>query len=66
MTAAVAFAVLAVLVGSGAATHLDQWAVEHAMPLAGVPSTAPTSLESVVPLLARAASIRSASAWPRS
>ncbi len=51
MTAAAAFTMLAVLVGSGAATHLDQWAVEHAMPLAGVPSTAPTSLESVVPLL---------------
>jgi membrane-associated phospholipid phosphatase len=42
---------LAVLVASGAATGLDQWAVEHAMPLAGTPSTAPTTLEGIVPLL---------------
>ena len=30
---------------------LDQWAAEHAMPLAGRPSAPPTSLESIVPLL---------------
>jgi membrane-associated phospholipid phosphatase len=42
---------LAVLVASGAATGLDQWAVEHAMPLAGAPSTAPSTLEGIVPLL---------------
>jgi membrane-associated phospholipid phosphatase len=47
----VAFAALAVLVGTGALTGLDQWAVDHAMPLAGAPSTAPTTLEGVVPLL---------------
>jgi membrane-associated phospholipid phosphatase len=47
----VAFVALAVLVGSGAATHLDQWAVDHAMPFATVPSGPPTTLESVVPLL---------------
>lgn len=39
------------LVAAGATTRLDQWAAEHAMPLAGAPSAAPTSLESVVPLL---------------
>jgi membrane-associated phospholipid phosphatase len=38
-------------VGSGAATGLDRWAAEHAMPLAGGPSEPPTTLESVVPLL---------------
>jgi membrane-associated phospholipid phosphatase len=43
--------VVAGLVASGAITGLDQWAVEHAMPLAGRPSAPPTSLESVVPLL---------------
>jgi membrane-associated phospholipid phosphatase len=32
-------------------TGLDQWAAEHAMPLAGQPSAPPTSLESIVPLL---------------
>lgn len=42
---------LAVLVGTGALTGLDQWAVDHAMPLAGAPSTAPTTLEGIVPLL---------------
>jgi membrane-associated phospholipid phosphatase len=47
----VAFAALAVLVGTGALTGLDQWAVDNAMPLAGAPSTAPTTLEGVVPLL---------------
>jgi membrane-associated phospholipid phosphatase len=51
VAAAAAFAVLAGLVASGAATGLDQWAASHAMPLAGAPSTAPTSLESIVPLL---------------
>ncbi len=48
--AAAAFAVLAGLVASGATTGLDQWAVEHAMPLAGVASSAPTTLEGIVPL----------------
>jgi membrane-associated phospholipid phosphatase len=48
---AAAFAALAGLVASGATTGLDQWAVEHAMPLAGAPSSAPTTLESIVPLL---------------
>jgi membrane-associated phospholipid phosphatase len=43
--------VLAALVATGAATTLDQWAVDHAMPLAGRPSPPPTLLESVVPLL---------------
>jgi membrane-associated phospholipid phosphatase len=43
--------VLAGLVASEAATHFDQWATEHAMPLAGRPSAPPTSLESIVPLL---------------
>ena len=42
---------MAVLVASGATTRLDQWAVDHAMPLAGAASAPPTSLESVVPLL---------------
>jgi membrane-associated phospholipid phosphatase len=32
-------------------TGLDQWAVDHLMPLAGRASAPPTSLESVVPLL---------------
>ena len=36
---------------SGAATGLDRWAAEHAMPLAAGPSLAPTTLESIVPLL---------------
>jgi membrane-associated phospholipid phosphatase len=43
--------VLAGLVASGATTGLDQWAVDHAMPLAGAPSGPPTTAESVVPLL---------------
>jgi len=47
----VAFAVLAGLVASGAATGLDRWAAEHAMPLAGPPGNAPTLSESLVPLL---------------
>ena len=37
--------------GTGALTGLDQWAVDHAMPFAAAPSTAPTTLEGVVPLL---------------
>ena len=49
--AAAAFGALVGLVAAGAMTGLDQWAAEHAMPLAGRPSAAPTSLESVVPLL---------------
>ena len=32
-------------------THLDQWAADHAMPLAGGFSSPPTTLESIVPLL---------------
>ena len=32
-------------------THLDQWACNHAMPLAGGTGTTPTALESLVPLL---------------
>lgn len=46
-----AFGALAGLVASGATTHLDQWAADHAMPLAGAPSGPPTTLESIVPLL---------------
>jgi membrane-associated phospholipid phosphatase len=42
---------LAVLVATGATTHLDQWAADHAMPVAGGFSSAPTTLESIVPLL---------------
>jgi membrane-associated phospholipid phosphatase len=38
-------------VAAGATTHLDQWAVDHAMPFAPAPSGPPTTLESVVPLL---------------
>lgn len=50
--AAAAFAALAGLVASGAMTGLDRWAVDHATPLAGSPiSTAPNTLESIVPLL---------------
>jgi membrane-associated phospholipid phosphatase len=51
LAAAAGFAALAGLVASGAATHLDQWAADHAMPLAGRPSPAATTLESIVPLL---------------
>jgi membrane-associated phospholipid phosphatase len=47
----VAFAVLAGLVAAGAATGLDRWAAEHAMPLGGSPGKAPTLSESLVPLL---------------
>jgi membrane-associated phospholipid phosphatase len=42
--------VLGGLVASGATTGLDQWAVEHAMPLAAGPGFAPTTTESIVPL----------------
>jgi membrane-associated phospholipid phosphatase len=42
---------MAALVASGAATGLDRWAAEHAMPLAGRPAPPPISLESLVPLL---------------
>jgi membrane-associated phospholipid phosphatase len=38
-------------VSSGAATSLDQWAVDHAMPLAGRPGPPPTLAQSLVPLL---------------
>jgi membrane-associated phospholipid phosphatase len=47
----VAFAALAGLVASGAASGLDRWASDHAMPLAGAPGSPPTLLESIVPLL---------------
>lgn len=47
--AAAAFAALAGLVASGATTRLDQWAVEQAMPLAGGPGSAPSTLDSIVP-----------------
>jgi membrane-associated phospholipid phosphatase len=47
----VAFAALAGLVAAGAATGLDSWAVEHAMPFAGAPGPAPTLADSIVPLL---------------
>ena len=46
-----AFAALAGLVAAGATTGLDQWAVEHAMPLAGRPNPPPTFVQSLVPLL---------------
>lgn len=42
---------LAGLVAAGATTHLDQWAADHAMPLAGGFSSPPATLESIVPLL---------------
>ena len=42
---------LGALVASGATTGLDQWAAEHAMPLAGKGTAPPTTLESIVPLL---------------
>ena len=52
VAAAAAFAALAGLVASGAATGLDEWASTHAMPLAaGRPGPPPTLLESLVPLL---------------
>jgi membrane-associated phospholipid phosphatase len=49
--AAAAFGALAGLVASGAATSLDRWACQHAMPFAGRPGQPPSLLESVVPLL---------------
>ncbi len=52
LAAAAAYAALAGLVASGAATGLDQWASTHAMPLAAnTPGPPPTLLESLVPLL---------------
>lgn len=51
LAAAAAYAALAGLVASGAATGLDQWANTHAMPFAGAPGPPPTLLESLVPLL---------------
>jgi membrane-associated phospholipid phosphatase len=50
LAAAAAYAALAGLVASGAATGLDQWACSNAMPLAGAPGSPPTFLESLVPL----------------
>ena len=49
-TAAVAFAVLAVLVAAGELTSIDQWAVRHTMPGA-VFTGKPTLLDAIVPLL---------------
>jgi membrane-associated phospholipid phosphatase len=49
IAAVAAFVALAGLVASGATTGLDQWAVDHAMPLAGTVSAAPTTLDSIVP-----------------
>jgi membrane-associated phospholipid phosphatase len=49
--ATAAFVALAGLVASGAMTGLERWAAEHAMPLAGSPSSPPSALESFVPLL---------------
>jgi membrane-associated phospholipid phosphatase len=49
--AVAAFAAFGELVASGAANGLDQWANNHAMPLAGKPQAPPTLLESLVPLL---------------
>jgi membrane-associated phospholipid phosphatase len=43
--------VLGALVAAGVTTGLDQWAAEHAMPLAGQGTAPPTTLESIVPLL---------------
>jgi membrane-associated phospholipid phosphatase len=51
LAAAGAFAALGGLVAAGTLTHLDQWACDHAMPLAGGTGEAPTALESIVPLL---------------
>jgi membrane-associated phospholipid phosphatase len=51
VAAAAAYAALAGLVASGAATGLDQWASSHAMPFAGGIGQPPTVLESLVPLL---------------
>ena len=48
---AAAFAALAVLVATGAANGLDEWAVDHLMPGLGDASVVPTKLEAVVPLL---------------
>jgi membrane-associated phospholipid phosphatase len=48
--AAAAFAALGGLVASGAASGLDRWAANHAMPLAGSPGSPPTFLESLLPL----------------
>lgn len=46
-----AFAALAALVATGAATGVDRWAVVHAMPFAGAPGPAPTWADSILPLL---------------
>lgn len=48
--AGAAFAALGGLVASGAASGLDRWAADHAMPFAGSPSPPPTFLEELVPL----------------
>jgi membrane-associated phospholipid phosphatase len=50
LAVAAAYAALAGLVASGAATGLDQWAATHAMPGAGAPGPPPTFVESLVPL----------------
>jgi membrane-associated phospholipid phosphatase len=51
LAAAAAFAALGGLVAAGALTRLDEWACNHAMPLAGGPGTPPSLLASLVPLL---------------
>lgn len=48
---AAAFAALAALVAAGTCTRLDQWGVDHLMPGAHHGKSAPTLLESLVPLL---------------
>ena len=48
---AAAFAALAGVVASGAATGFDQRACDQLMPFAGKPAAPPTFLESLVPLL---------------
>lgn len=45
-----AFAAFAALVVAGALNGVDQWALDHLMPLAGGPGGPPTILESLIPL----------------
>lgn len=49
--AAAAFAALSVLVAVGALTHLDQWAIDHAMAGGHGGATPPTLADALVPLL---------------
>jgi membrane-associated phospholipid phosphatase len=48
---AAAYAVLAVLVASGALNGLDQWSVDHLMPGLGQGGSKPSLVEAAVPLL---------------